>query len=128
MEKERTTNIIISPRVSYNLKSFCGIYSKNMESKKEIKLYKSVRPDNHKDFYSNTIKYEGEVTCPDFNPDENIHCGNGLHLSPTPQLALSYKNGKILECIVATKDIVVYGSDITKVRCKRVTVIGEYKE
>jgi hypothetical protein len=128
VKKEKTANVIISPLVKYNIKSFCAIYSKNMESKKEIKLYKSVRPDNQKDFYTNSIKYEGEVVCPDFKSDDKIKCGNGLHLSPTPQLALNYNKGKILECIVAVKDIVVYGLDITKVRCRKVTVIGEYKD
>jgi hypothetical protein len=98
-----------------------------MESKKEIILYKSVRPDNHKDFYTNTIKYEGEVICPDFDPDKTIQCGNGFHLSPTPEMAQFYNNdGTVLKCVVAIKDIVVYGLDITKVRCKKVTVLGEY--
>jgi hypothetical protein len=126
-EKEATANIIISPPVTYNIKSFCDIYSNNMESKKEIILYKSVRPDNDKDFYTNSIKYDGVVECPDFDPDTERQCGGGLHLSPTPELALSYNQGKVLKCSVNVKDIVVYGLDITKVRCRKVTVLGEYK-
>lgn len=67
---------------------------------------------------------QGTVECPDWNPDPKIQCGNGLHLSPTPQNALAYHNGKVLKCEVAVKDLVVFPSDITKVRCKRVTVVG----
>jgi len=125
LKKDRSANIIISPRVTYNIKSFCDIYADNMDSKKEIILYKSVRPDNQKDFYTNSIKYTGTVECPDFDKDETRQCGGGLHLSPTPDLALSYNNGTVLKCRVAVKDIVVYGYDIAKVRCKKVTVIGE---
>jgi hypothetical protein len=99
-----------------------------MESKKDIILYKSVQSTNHTDFYTGKIKYTGTVECPDFDPDETRQCGGGLHLSPTPELALSYNNGIILKCRVAVKDIAVYGLNITKVRCKKVTVIGEYEK
>ncbi len=126
-KKDKTTKIIVSPRVTYNIKSFCDIYQENMESKKEIILYKSVRPESHKDFYSNSIKYENEVICPDFDTAETRQCGGGLHLSPTPELAQSYNQGIVLKCIVAVKDIVVYGLDITKVRCRKVKVLGEMK-
>jgi hypothetical protein len=119
--------VIVSSRATYNIKNFCDIYSENMASKKYMILYKSVRPDNHKDFYSNTIKYSGTVECPDFNPDDNIQCGGGLHLSPTADLALSYNQGTLLKCRVAIKDIVVYGLDIAKVRCSKVTVLEEAK-
>jgi hypothetical protein len=127
-KKDRTANIIVSPRVTYNIKSFCDIYSENLESKKEIILYKSVRPDNHKDFHSNTIEYKDEVNCPDFDADDKRQCRGGLHLSPTPELALSYNQGTVLKCLVNIKDIVVYGLDISKVRCRKVTVLGEYKK
>jgi hypothetical protein len=75
------------------------------------------------DYYTGKIKYEGKVICPDWNDDKNIECGNGLHLSPTPEMALSYNNGLVLECKVRIKDIAVYEKNITKVRCKEVIVI-----
>jgi len=124
-KKERTATIIISPKVFYNIKSFCDIYGKNLISKKEIILYKTVRPENHRDFYTNSIEYKGEVVCPDFKDDPKIQCGYGLHLSPTPELALTYNKGTVLKCVVNIKDIVVFGTDITKVRCQKVKVIGE---
>jgi hypothetical protein len=124
-KKERTATIIISPKVFYNIKSFCDIYGKNLISEKEIILYKTVRPANHRDFYTNSIEYKGEVVCPDFKDDPKIQCGYGLHLSPTPEFALTYNKGTVLKCVVNIKDIVVFGTDITKVRCQKVKVIGE---
>ena len=50
-------------------------------------------------------------------------------LSPTPQMALSYHTGTVLRCAVKAADFVLYQpGDFTKVRCKRVTVLGEWKE
>jgi hypothetical protein len=91
-------------------------------------LYKSVHPDTNYDHYTGKIKYKGTVECPDFDPDPERQCGGGLHLSPTPEGALRYHDGKVLVCEVAKKDIVVYATDITKVRCRKVKVIGEWKE
>ena len=48
-------------------------------------------------------------------------------MSPSPSLALSYNEGLVLKCEVMPEDFVVYGKDIKKVRCKRVTVLGEHK-
>ena len=94
-----------------------------------ITLYKSVNPDTLCDFKTGKIRYEvgKEVICPDWNPDKTVQCGNGLHLSPTPAMALSYNHGKVLKCEVDIKDFVVYSKDITKVRCKKVKVIEEIK-
>jgi len=39
-------------------------------------------------------------------------------------LTISYNWGKVLRCKVKIKDFVVYPKNITKVRCKRVKVIG----
>ena len=88
-----------------------------------ITLYKSVNPENDCDFYTGKIKYEGVVQCPDFDPDENIECGNGLHLSPTASNARKYDpSGKILECEVNIDDIAVFSRNISKVRCRKVVV------
>ena len=105
----------------HDIKSFVNLYE-NDEG--ELILYKSVKENSLTDFYTGRIKYEGSVECPDFDPDPNRQCGGGLHLSPTPEAALSYSpNGKVLRCLVDPKDIVVYGKDITKVRCRKVTVL-----
>ena len=95
----------------------------------EIILFKSVRPDNNKDFYTNTIEYKvgATVSCPDFDPSTDRECGGGLHLSPSPGLALSYNKGRVLKCSVKLKDISVYPYNVTKVRCKKVTVLEEYQ-
>jgi hypothetical protein len=124
-EKDDTAQVIICPRIQHDIKTFTDIYKENVNGKTMI-LYKSVQPDNT-DFYSGKIKYEGIVECPDWDPDKNIQCGGGLHLSPTPELTQKYNQGKILKCEVALKDIVVYPPDITKVRCRKVEVIEEVK-
>ena len=124
--KDKTATVIVTPRIQYDLKLFCDIYRDSVDGKFII-LYKSVNPKTLCDFYTGTIKYEGTVICPDWKTDTNIQCGNGLHLSPTPEMALSYNQGKVLKCKVAIKDIAVYPLNITKVRCKKVEVLGDYK-
>jgi hypothetical protein len=91
-------------------------------------LYKSVNPENHCDFYTGKIKYQGVVECPDFDQNSDRQCGGGLHLSPLPEMALKYNEGKVLKCEVDINDIVVFPTDITKVRCRKVKVLGEYKD
>jgi hypothetical protein len=110
----------------HTLDSFVDCYNKQVKGK-SITLYKSVNPQNKKDFYTNSIIYEGTVVCPDFDPNPDRECGGGLHLSPTPALALYHNKGLVLECSVNLQDIVVYPHNITKVRCRKVKVIGEYK-
>jgi hypothetical protein len=128
IKKSKTVQVIKNKIAQYDKKTFIHIHKDNLLDKDTIKLFKSVRKDNRKDFHSNTIKYEGEVTCPDFNPSKEIECGQGLHLSPYPELALDYSpDGLVLECAVKLKDFVVYPENITKVRCRKVTVLGEYK-
>ena len=129
IKKSKTVQVIKNKIAQYDKKSFVQIHKENILDKDTIKLFKSVRKDNRKDFYTNSIKYDGEVTCPDFNPSKEIECGEGLHLSPYPELALDYSpDGLVLECAVKIKDFVVYTHNITKVRCKKVTVLGENKK
>ena len=128
-KRAASTTIIKNKLAKHDKTSFRTIYQDQLIDKTTIKLFKSVRKDNHRDFHTNSIEYSGEVVCPDFNPDKSIQCGQGLHLSPLPHLALQYNSaGMLLECSVKLTDFVVYPEDITKVRCKKVTVIGEYKE
>jgi len=108
------------------------MYCETLEKTKDGRyvLYKSVNPDTNCDFYTGKIKYEiGKIVKPErWNPDPNIQCGDGLHLCPTPEMALRYNKGKILKCAVRPEDIIIYQNDLTKVRCREVEVIGEYKE
>ena len=90
-----------------------------------IILFKSVNPKTRCDYHTGKIKYEGEVVCPDWKDDDKQQCGNGLHLSPSADEALIYHQGLVLRCEVAFDDFVVYSEDITKVRCKKVTVLEE---
>lgn len=114
-------------RCSIGAKDFAEIMGITV-TRGSVCLFKSVNPQNHMDFYTGEIKYKGVVKCPDFDPDPSIQCGKGLHLSPTPEFALSYNQGKVLKCRVALKDIAVFSEDLTKVRCRRVKVIGEHKQ
>ena len=94
----------------------------------KIRLFKSVKPETLTDNHTGKIKYEGTVECPDFDPNPDRECGGGLHLSPTPEKALNFHKGTVLECEVALEDIVVYAPDTSsKVRCRKVTVIGPWK-
>jgi len=91
-----------------------------------VYLYKSVNSNTRCDFKTGKIKYEGMVTCPDFDPSEDRKCGGGLHLSPLPFMTQKFNIGKILTCRVHKDDFVVYHESIEKVRCRKVEVIGEY--
>ena len=109
----------------HTIKSFLEIYK---PKKGRITLYKAAHPDTRCDFYTGHIKYEGVVACPDWNPDPEVECGGGLHLSPSVSALKKWQShGLILECEVDMEDIVVYAADITKVRCRKVKIIGEYK-
>ena len=123
-EKDNTANIIITKTMQHTKQTFLDIYKDSMTGNSII-LYKSVNPDTLCDFYTGKIKYEGTVTCPGWDDNEQRECGGGLHLSPTPELALSYNKGKVLKCKVNIEDFVVYSKNIMKVRCKTVKVIGE---
>jgi len=127
-KRAKTATVKVNPNVEYDIESFAGIYHANLTDNSTIILYKSVNPETSCDFCTGKIKYDGTVTCPDWDPDPERECGGGLHLSPTPDLALSFNRGKVLKCEVALKDIVVYGRNINKVRCREVRVIGEVQE
>jgi hypothetical protein len=66
----------------------------------------------------------GTVECPDFDSNPERECGGGLHLSPTPTLALSFNTGKLLKCEVMPEDVVVHKHGIEKVRVRKVKVLG----
>ena len=121
IKEQKTVTVIKNKIATYTQKDFLDIYP--ADKKGDVVLYKSVQEDNT-DFHTGKIKYEGTVKCPDWDGNKERQCGGGLHLSPLPGLALSYNQGKLLKCKVSKKDFVVYKSDITKVRCKKVTVIG----
>ncbi len=128
-KQDKTSTTLYKKISEWTKNKFLDLY-KNQVNKNKIILYKSVNPETECDFYTGKINYKDNtiVECPDWNGDKNIQCGNGLHLSPTPQLALSYNKGKIKVCEVTIKDFVIYSKDITKVRCKKVKVIGDWKK
>ena len=92
----------------------------------KIVLYKSVNPDTFCDFYTGKIKYEigKEVECPDWDSREMFQCGNGLHLSAFPLDTQTYNEGTILKCLVDPDDVVMFSSDISKVRCRKVLPVA----
>jgi hypothetical protein len=120
-EKDPTAQVIVCPLVIYNKEDLLDIYKKNRIDENHVFLFKSTQEDDT-DFWTGKIEYKmGEtVACPDWDPDPERQCGGGLHLSPSPQLACSYNFGKLKKCKVAIKDFVVYGKDISKVRCRQV--------
>ena len=125
-KKPKTVTIIDHSKVElkYNKTTFVEYYDLEKTSNKVI-LYKSVNPETLCDFRTNSIKYEGIVECPDFNPSKKHECGGGLHLCAKPSQALSFNQGQLLKCEVDLKDIVVYSKNIEKVRCKKVKVLGK---
>ncbi len=125
---EDAPNVIRTKNALHDIKSFTSFYD-DLVKGKTMTLYKSVNPDTECDFYTGKICYKDGATIKPttFDPDPKRECGDGLHLSPTPEMALSYNTGKIKVCEVAIKDIVVHKHNITKVRCAKVKVIGDYK-
>ena len=123
-KKPKTATVIKRKIVLHDIKSFVDIYDLKIENDSVI-LYKSVDPKTLCDFQTGKVKYEGLVTCPDFDPSKDRECGGGLHLCATPELTQTFNAGKILKCRVKLQDIVVYGKNIMKVRCKQVEVLGE---
>jgi len=125
-KKAKTATVIKRKLIEYDIDSFVDIWNLTVE-KDYVILYKSVRKDTLCDFRTGKIKYEGTVTCPDFDSSRERECGGGLHLCATSQGALAFAGGpaKLLKCKVKLKDIVVYGKNIEKVRCRQVEVLGE---
>ena len=124
--KDKTATVVKTPvEIEHTRQDFFN----RCESKDKdtVILYKSVNPETLCDFNTGKIKYKGTVKCPDWNPDNNIKCGGGLHLCATKGEALSYNQGKILKCEVKKKDIVVYTKNLSKVRCRKVKVLKEGK-
>ncbi len=119
--------IVRRQTATHTVESFCDIYSENIQPDGRIKLYKGVNTDDT-DFWTGRIKYEGVVTCPDWDPDPERQCGGGLHLSPSLETLHLYTKGeKVKECLVKLEDIMVFPKDITKVRCRAVEVLPEPK-
>jgi len=113
--------------LKHTQETFTDIYPADKQGFTE--MFKSVRPDTLCDFYTGDIKYEGVVECPDWDANKDRQCGGGLHVSPTPEMALRYNGGgKVLRVRVHKDDYVVYPDDITKVRCRKLEVIGPVEE
>ena len=122
-----TAQVVYTKAAKDDLKSFMRAF-RLTEKDGTIRLYKIVQNDCT-DFWSGKIKYQGHVVCPDWYPGTELECGSGLHLSATVRNARAYQSGgKILLCEVRLEDIAVYPYNISKVRCRAVTVIGECDE
>ena len=122
-KKDRTATVIKRKIALHDIESFIDFYDLKVENDSVI-LYKSVNPDTLCDFQTGKVKYEGIVVCEDFDPSKESECGGGLHLCATPELTQTFNIGKILKCKVLLKDIVVFGKNIQKVRCRKVEVVG----
>jgi hypothetical protein len=121
-----TATYLERPIAKYDKEEFLDIYSKNIQPDGRILLHKSIRNDGtDTDHHTGKIKYQGTVKPEKWDPDPERQCGNGLHLSPTQELAKSYNSGKLIKCLVRREDFVVHPTDITKVRCKEVDVLDE---
>ena len=127
VKKAPSATVIKKKKWKHTKESFLDIY-KDRGDNGSVILYKSVNPKTMCDFYTGKIKYDGVVKCPDWDDDEERECGRGFHLSPTPSLALSFNQGTVLKCEVAIENFVVFSANITKVRCKKVRVIGVYED
>ena len=113
---------IFKEKRKYTTKKYTDIM--NLEIKDNyVIMYKIVNPDTECDFRTGKIKYTGKVKCPDWNPDSNLECGNGLHVSPTLQDARQYNQGLELKVRVNLNDFVVFPDNLSKVRCKQLEVI-----
>jgi hypothetical protein len=132
-KKDVTVQVIRTQKATYALENFVGIYNVQKVSKysKKIILYKYVKHD-YTDFYSGKIKYEvgKTVEAPDWNADNDIECGGGLHLSSSIEHCKRFNNSKdghALQCEVLIADIVVHPSPVFpfKIRCKKCFVVKE---
>lgn len=91
----------------------------------KLKLYKIVH-ENEMDFHTGKIHYKkGEIiTAPDWDENYNGECGNGIHLSSSPDEAKTYHNNGIVKSfLVDPKDIKIYPRNLTKIRAKTVEVL-----
>jgi len=125
-KKPKTVTVIKRKLVEHDINSFIDCWNLTVEDDSVI-LYKTVRKDTLCDFRTGKIKYEGIVSCPDFDSSKDRECGGGLHLCATGLGAIRFADGayKLLKCRVKLKDIVVYGKNIEKVRCRQVEVLSE---
>ncbi len=94
----------------------------------DLVLYKSVNPKTGCDFKTGKIQYKigTVVECPDWDPDPGRECGGGLYLSLSAQRTQNFnvgKIGEILKCLVRPEDVIIYESNIDKVRCRAVRPI-----
>ena len=131
-EKDKTIKIVKTKeyKTKFSIKYFIDKYDVE-KAGKYIILYKSVNPETYCDFRTGQIKYEigKTIICPDWDENFTGECGYGLHLSPTPFMALKFNGGKVLKCKVKISDCMTVENPQypTKVRCKQVEVLEEVK-
>ena len=129
LHQDQTAQLLNTIKAIHNHGSFIAIKNLSVIDSK-ITLFKYVR-DDFKDHYSGTLNYEpGNVVYePNWDPDPERQCGRGLHLSASLDDARRYhSSGRAIACEVDLDDIVIFGPDITKVRCRKVKVISEVQK
>ena len=92
-----------------------------------VALYKALGDDlTGGGGYGVTYPVGATVVAADWDPRTELRCGRGLHLCADPHTALRYHGGQatsVVECRVALTDIAVYEPDLSRVRCRAVTVV-----
>lgn len=111
-------------RINNTLETLKEVFGLEPDEKGNLTCFKARNPETKCDFWTGTIKYEGHVVCPDWDPDPNRECGGGLHVSPLPGLAQFFSpDGEVVAVRVKPENIVVYASDINKIRVRELDVI-----
>ena len=99
---------------------------------KKVLLYKAVHKSENGIYFSDykhSFTYEiGEVKTEECDESKNHSCSNGIHISHLRwvlNFGRSWKDLAILECEVATKDVIVAKDCDGKVRTSKLKVIRE---
>ncbi len=98
-----------------NAQDWCDYYG--VETKRgRATVYKAV-DDNYLSGYKTSYKPGAKPSAPDWLA--NKECGNGLHFSPRPYMALRYATEatKFVACTVAVKDMVILDDKCKAPKC-----------
>jgi len=117
--------------VDNDIDAYIKIQKIEINKKNKKLIFYKITNDDSKDYYTGKIHYKNKTTveCPDWDDNYNGQCGNGFHVSPTIEDAKKYNSpGKIKKVLVSPEDIKVYINDLSKVRVKKLYVVGDVKE
>ncbi len=138
LKKEKSVQIIHTQdyqEVNFSIKKFLDKYNVEKLDTRNVIFYKSVKGVGGKyvDFFTGKVEYKiGKwIKAPDWDDEFNGECGHGLHLSPTPIMALDFNvGGVVLKCKVRIADCKTVKSPQLpiKIRCKKVFPIEVCEE